>query len=127
MKNRLLHLTQAILFFDLVYDGRVLADSDALRYRFKVIARNIFLFHIHRHLVTIYPATLRVVGIAQVVCGRQFPGSGFVHQEGNVLGVVVIVLYQDIKGHTAEQILVGFGIESELTHYGKGVLVRMTR
>ena len=33
--------------FDLVYNSRVLADSDAFRHRFKIIARDILLFHIH--------------------------------------------------------------------------------
>ena len=59
------------------------------------------------------PIPLGIVGVDDIVCGREAPATRAIHQEGDVLGVVVLVTDKDIEQRAAHLLLDRFASETE--------------
>lgn len=69
------------------------------------------------------PLSVGIVGVAHVVGRRKVPFPASVHQERDVLRVVVLVAYHDIEHHSAEHLLRLLVGEPQTAHYGERLFV----
>ena len=65
------------------------------------------------------PVPVRIVGVDDIESGREAPATRAIHEEGDVLGVVVLVTNEDIEQRAAHQLLDRFASEAELQAAGK--------
>ena len=80
-------------------------------------------FAVYRHLVGRGPLSVGIVGVAHVVGWRKVPFPASVHQERDVLRVVVLVAYHDIEHHSAEHFLRLLVGEPQTAHCGERLFV----
>src|SRR5690606_32048890 len=85
--------------------GAAALDGDVLREGAQVFAREAVALAVHAHLVLRGPLALRVVAVRHVEGGRQRPLAGLVHEEGDVLDVIVLVADHQVEDHAAELLL----------------------
>ena len=88
----------------LVNDFTTASDTSLFSDSQEILTGEVILFSIQRELVLTSPTASRLVGITQVVGGREGPSSLFVHKEREILGVVIVVSGHNVKHHSAEQL-----------------------
>lgn len=63
----------------------------------QILVGEVIPFSGERHWVAFGSFSRRVVGVKEVVCGSEPPDSALIHEEGDVLGVVVLVACENVE------------------------------
>jgi hypothetical protein len=71
----------------------------------KIIEAELITATVQRHLVPCRPVPIRVVAENQIEGRCQGPVPALIHQEGNVLDVIVLVAAEDIEHGSSEKLL----------------------
>src|SRR5579859_1129163 len=94
-----------------------------LRARLKVLERKPVVLAVERHLVSARPLAIQGEVPGDVEGWRQVPGPATVHQEGDVLDVVVLVAGDDVERHPPILFLHRLGSEAQLADHQHRLLV----
>ena len=75
------------------------------------------------HLMTCRPGTGRIEGVGDIESGRERPLAAFVHEERDVLDVVVLVAGDDVEDHASKLFFDGGHREIEAADDGDCLFV----
>ena len=78
---------------------------------------------VYRHLVLRRPTPIRIKSIAHIVCRRQPPLAVLIHQERDVLRMVVLIAHNHIEHHPAEHLPRRRIWQPQSAHYVESLLV----
>lgn len=108
--------------------GRAL-DAEGVCHREEVGTGDVRERTVDTHQVLAQPAVVRSVGVRHVVRGGEGPRAGGVHEERDVLGVIVAVGSHHVECHPPERLFERFGAEVEFRDPGEvlGVVVDADR
>src|ERR1700679_1463184 len=82
-----------------------LLEACDLRASAKILERKIVGLSIDRHLMSSCPIAGGVMSVGNIESGGQRPIAALVHQEGNVLHMIILIPGNHIKGHAAKLLL----------------------
>ena len=85
--------------------GRPALEADALSTSTQVLDGDALALAVDGHLMGLQPAVGGIAGPGHVVGRRQRPAAGAIHQERDVLDVVVLVARDDVEHHPAKELL----------------------
>lgn len=91
--------------------------------RLEVIEGEIGALAVQAHLMRMHPPVLWVKGIGEIISRRKRPLPGAVHQERNVLDVIVLIAGDDVECHPPELLFDSFHRQAEFADGLKGLLI----
>ena len=110
---------------DLINDLRRFFDVHLICHFEEVFAGDGVPFIVNGHLVGVCPNAVGAIRPRHVVRRREVPSAVFIHEERDVLGMVVLVACYHIEDHPAEKFL-GIGVRKvKLAHNPEGLFVRV--